>query len=216
MCGHIDPHFQTACHWMTLFIFHILLSPNDPHFQNAFSLNELTPLFRNIHRWKWPACSHWMTPIPTSWYVPNISLEGGIYVVAKRLRAHKMTPFFLQTEVFTKRPLLFFIVLTKWPPIFPLSDHWKTPFFLYLVSHRKTLLLGSCPHIPVTSICDCPPPGHWGGVIHVHTNLENDIFFRIKFNNFLVFRGTTPKPNGFGIMVWFYIIAYSLISLGNG
>ena len=40
-----DPHFQTACHWMTLFIFHILLSPIDPHFQNALSLrpNELTP-----------------------------------------------------------------------------------------------------------------------------------------------------------------------------
>ena len=42
--GHIDPLFQTACHWMTpLFLFHILLSPNDPHFQNALSLND--PLF---------------------------------------------------------------------------------------------------------------------------------------------------------------------------
>ena len=63
VCAATLTHFQTACHRMTPFIFHILHSPNDPHFQNALSLNELTPFFRNIHRWKWPSCSHWMTPI---------------------------------------------------------------------------------------------------------------------------------------------------------
>ena len=36
-------------------------------------------------------------------------------------------------------------------------DITKNVFF-YLVCHRKTLLWGSCPHIPVTSICECPPP----------------------------------------------------------
>ena len=63
-------------------------------------------------------------------------------------------PFFLKTEGFTKRPLLF-IILTKWPPIFLLSS-LKDPFFLYLVCHRKTPTLGSYPQIPVTSICDYP------------------------------------------------------------
>ena len=213
-----------------------------------------------------------------------------------------MTPFFLglQTEVFTKRPPFFY------------SPHQMTPYFSFVLTERphiysvteRPLLLGSCPHIPVTSICDSPRALMWRKgpftntckgawckylsqkifgaplhtakkfqgppflpwklrvnpiekhvnsifngksvviffrapltrvknfkgppfcirppltsvcerslirLIHVHTNLENDIFFRIKFNNFLLFRVMTSKPNGFGIMVWFYIIAHSWI-----
>ena len=52
-----------------------------------------------------------------------------------------MTPFFPNTEGFTKRPTSFFIVLTKWPPIFLLSSP-KDPLFLYLVCHRKAPTLG--------------------------------------------------------------------------
>ena len=98
----------------------------------------------------------------TSWYVglPNICLEGGIYVVAKRLRAHEMTSFFffgLQTEVFTKRPPFFY------------SPHQMTPYFSFVLTERphiysvteRPLLLGSCPHIPVTSICDSPRALMW-------------------------------------------------------
>ena len=51
-----------------------------------------------------------------------------------------MTPFFLKTEGFTKRSL-FFIVPTKWPPIFLLSS-LKDPLFSLLVCHRKTPTLG--------------------------------------------------------------------------
>ena len=130
------------------------------------------PLFRNIYRWKWPSCSHWMTPITTSWYVPNISLEGGIYVVAKRLRAHKMTPFFLQTEVFTK-------VLTKWPPIFLLSS-LKDPIFSLFSQSPKDPTFGVVSAHPRHFHMWLSPPGHWGGVIHVHTNLENDIFLELN------------------------------------
>ena len=41
--------------------------------------------------------------------------------------------------------------------------------------------------------------------------------FRIKFNNFLLFRGTTSRPNGFEMLILFYnIIAYIWNFLGNG
>ena len=39
----LTPIFKPLVTEWPLFIFHILLSPNDPHFQNAFSLND--PLF---------------------------------------------------------------------------------------------------------------------------------------------------------------------------
>ena len=117
----------------------------------------------------------------TSWYVPNICLEGGIYVVAKRLRAPweltKWPPFFFKLKSSLKDPLFFY------------SPHQMTPYFSFVLTERphiysvteRPLLLGSCPHIPVTSICDCPPPPeHWCGVIHVHTNLENDIFLELN------------------------------------
>ena len=80
MCGHIDPHFQTACHWMTPFLFFTFCS----------KIESLT---------KWP-------------------------------------PLFLQTEVFTKRPLLFFIVLTKWPPIFLLVPQCR-----FYLSHLCSIVV---------------------------------------------------------------------------
>ena len=49
------------------------------------------------------------------------------------------------------------------------------------------------------------------------SHIYKTIFFKNKFNNFLLFRVMTSKPNGFGIMVLFHsIIAYSWIFLGNG
>ena len=42
MCGHIDPHFQTSCHWMTPFLFF------------TFCSHLMTPIFKML--------SHLMTP----------------------------------------------------------------------------------------------------------------------------------------------------------
>ena len=70
MCGHIDPHFQTACHWMTPFLFFTFCSHlMTPIFKILSHL--MTPFFRNIHRWKWASCSHWMTPIFTNKWPPR-------------------------------------------------------------------------------------------------------------------------------------------------
>ena len=88
--GYVRPHWPPFSNRLSLndplFIFHILLSPNDPHFQNALSLND--PLF-----WKYLSVkmgvmlslndTHFHQQMTTSWYVPNICFEGGIYVVAK-------------------------------------------------------------------------------------------------------------------------------------
>ena len=96
----------------------------------------------------------------TSWYVPNICLEGGIYVVAKRLRAHEMTPFFLAFKLKSSlKDPLFFIVLTKWPPIFLLSS-LKDPIFI--LSPKDPYFWGrvrTSPSLPYVI-----PPGHWCGV----------------------------------------------------
>ena len=73
------------------------------------------------------------------------------------MRSSRNDPvFFLQTEVFTKRPLLF-IGLTKWPPIFLLSS-LKDPFFLYVVCHRKTPTLGVVSAHPRHFHMWVPPP----------------------------------------------------------
>ena len=71
----------------------------------------------------------------TSWYVSNICLEGGIYVVAKIIvhldwEPHVMTPFFFKLKYSLKDPF-FFIVLTIMTPIFLKLSSLKTPFFLY-------------------------------------------------------------------------------------
>ena len=105
------------------------------------------------------------------WYVPNICLEGGIYVVAKRLRAHEMTPFFFKLKSSLKDPFFFFIVLTKWPPIFLLSSLTDPIFSLFSLSPKDPYFWGrvrTSPSLPYV----IAPPRHRCGVIHVHTNLE--------------------------------------------
>ena len=71
--GYVRPHWPPFSNRLSLndplFMFSHLLSPNDPHFQNAPSLND--PLFRNIYRWKWASCSHWMTPIFANKWPPR-------------------------------------------------------------------------------------------------------------------------------------------------
>ena len=70
MCGHIDPHFQTACHWMTPFLFFTFCSHlMTPIFKMLSHL--MTPFFRNIYKWKWASCSHWMMPIFTNKWPPR-------------------------------------------------------------------------------------------------------------------------------------------------
>ena len=68
-----------------------------------------------------------------------------------------MTPFFfLQTEVFTKR-LPSFYGPHQMTPYFSFAHTEKTPFFFSL-SPKDPYFGGSCPHIPVTSIYEFPPP----------------------------------------------------------
>ena len=71
--GYVQPHWPPISNRLSpndpLFIFHILLSPNDPHFKMLSHL--MTPFFRNIYRWKWGSCSHWMTPIFTDKWWPR-------------------------------------------------------------------------------------------------------------------------------------------------
>ena len=131
MCSHTDPHFQTSCHWMTTFvIFHILLSPNDPHFQNALSLNDpifrnkMLPLndpflfFRNTCR-----CSYWMTPIFTNkWWC----LTWGLFM------RHKVTMSLnvLQWQDFLKS---FSLDRVHWKIVHGAEDLWKSPLATLLV-----------------------------------------------------------------------------------
>ena len=71
--GYVRPHWPPFSNRLSLndplFIFHILLSPNDPIFKMLSHL--MTPFFRNIYRWKWGSCSHWMTPIFTDKWRPR-------------------------------------------------------------------------------------------------------------------------------------------------
>ena len=68
----------------------------------------------------------------------------------------KWPPFFLQTEVFTKRPLLLYSP-HQMTPFFSLVRTERPPFFFIKSVTERPLLWGSCPHILVTSICECPP-----------------------------------------------------------
>ena len=135
----LTPIFKLPVTEWPLFLFYILLSPNDPIFKMLSHL--INPFFRNIYRWKWASCSHWMTPIFTNKRPPRDMYPIFVW-------PPKWPPFFRQTEVFTKRPLLFFIVLTKWPPIFLLSslkDHFfslfslspKDPYFGVVSAHTR-------------------------------------------------------------------------------
>ena len=66
--GYVRPHWPPFSNHLSLndrlLIFHSLLSPNDPIFKMLSHL--MTPFFRNIYRWKWVSCSHWITPIFTN------------------------------------------------------------------------------------------------------------------------------------------------------
>ena len=172
MCGHIDPHFQTACHWMTPFYFFIFCS------------HLMIPIFKMLsHLMSWPpfleifigenGCHALMLSLKLmSWMMP---------IFTNKWPPRDMYPIFVWKEGFMS--LLKDWELTKWPPFFlafklksslkdPLffySPHQMTPYFSFVLTERphiysvteRPLLLGSCPHIPVTSICDSP--GHWCG-----------------------------------------------------
>ena len=81
----LTPIFQTPVTEWPLFIFHILLSPNDPHFQNALSLND--PPFEKYLSVKMGVMLSLNDTIFTNKWPPHdmypIFLEGEIYVVAK-------------------------------------------------------------------------------------------------------------------------------------
>ena len=68
-----------------------------------------------------------------------------------------MTPFFLQTEVFTKRPILL-IVITKWPPIFILSSLKDPLFSLFSLSPKDPYFEGRVRTSPSLPYVSAPPP----------------------------------------------------------
>ena len=91
MCGNIDPHFWTACHWMTPFLFF------------SFCSHLMTPIFKMLSHWMTPIfrnkCSHWMTP--------------GSQINARNA---KWTPLSAKNALTEWLPLSELHVLTEWSP----------------------------------------------------------------------------------------------------
>ena len=132
-----------------LFIFHILLSPNDPIFKMLSHL--MNPLFfRNIYRWKWRhALTEWRPFSPINDHLVICTQ----YLFGRRDLCSCWIKFCTKIETLTTEWPLFFYKLKsslkdfllfysphQMTPYF--CPHWKTPFFLYLVCHRKTPTLG--------------------------------------------------------------------------
>ena len=105
------PHFQTACHWMTPFLFftvcHHLMTPI---FKKLSDL--MTPLFRNIYRWKWASCSCWMTP--------TVRPVGTNLVLVRRVRANRLLSMKAERAKREDR-------LTDWGPgaLHPEAEPWR-------------------------------------------------------------------------------------------
>ena len=150
--------FKTPVTEWPLFIFHILLSPNAPHFQNALSLND--PLFLEIFigengrhaltEWRpFPPINDHLVICTQYLFGRRDSCSCLIEFRTKIESLTKWPPFFFKLKFSLKDPF-FFIVLTKWPPIFLLSslkDHrfslfsllLKDPYFGGLVRTSKSL-----------------------------------------------------------------------------
>ena len=110
----------------------------------------------------------------TSWYVPNICLEGGIYVFAiykfaLRLSASRDDPlFYLQTEVFTKRPTSFYSPHQMTPYIFLLSSLKEPLFSLFSLSPKDPYFGSRVRTYPSLPYVSAPPGSHPDYLNRVH------------------------------------------------
>ena len=116
----LTPIFKPPGTEWLLFIFHILFSPNDPHFQNALSLNDpilkIKMLSLNNSFLEVNAITEWapFSPINDHLLICTQYLfgRGDLYscsILHWDWMPHEMTPFFfLKTEGFTKRPPSFY------------------------------------------------------------------------------------------------------------
>ena len=102
----------------------------------------MTPFFRNIYRWKWASCSHWMTPIFTSKRPPR-----------------DMYPIFVWPP---KSPLFFFKLKSSLKdPFFFYSPHQMTPYFSFVLTER-----------PLFSLFSLSPKGpYFGGRVRTYPSL---------------------------------------------
>ena len=146
----LTPIFKTpVTEWRPFYFSHIVLSPNDPHFQNALSLND--PILRNkmlslsdpfffieiIALTEWPTFS----PINDLLLICTQYLFGTRnFVVAKfctKIKSlTKWPPFFLKTEGFTKRSFFFY------------SPHQMIPHFYFVLTERPPFLFSMSPKDP--------------------------------------------------------------------
>ena len=116
-----------------------------------------------------------------------------------------MTPFFLQTEVFTKDPLLF-IDLTKWPPIFLLSSLKDPLFSLFSLSPKDPYFGGrvrTSPSLPYVSAL----PG-WR---------QFDLMVVVRANQYISYMCLCAHSARLLLSVcqFWYNIQYTLMSLSN-
>ena len=112
---------------------------------------------------------HFYQKMITSWYVPNISLEGGIYKVQIEICMDK---FCTKIESLTKWPPFFLkknlkASLKRLPSFY--SPHQMTPYFSFVLTERPSfsslnlspktpiILWGSCPHMALPYVNAFPP-----------------------------------------------------------
>ena len=157
-------------------------------------------LFCHIYRWKWASCSHseWrrFSPINDHLVIRTQYLFGRsdlcsclIEFCTKIESLTKWPLFFLQTEVFTKRPLLFYsthqmtpyfsFALTERPPFF-FSLSPKDPYFWGCVRTSPSLPYVSAPPREFKYKTTCRPTCKFKGIIGQQINIwgiQNYFFF---------------------------------------
>ena len=126
----------------------------------------MTPFFRNIYRWKWASCSHWMTLIFTNKWPPRdmypnfFGRRNSCYIefCTKIESLTKWPPFFFFKLKSSLKDPFFFIVLTKWPPIFLLSSLKDPLFSLFSLSPKDPYFGGRVRTYPSLPYVSAPPP----------------------------------------------------------
>ena len=136
----LTPIFKPPVTEWPLFLFHILLSPNDPIFKMLSHL--MTPFFRNIYRWKWASCSHWMTPIFTNKRPPRDMYPIFVW-------PPKWPPFFFKLKSSLKDPFFFY------------SPRQTTPYFSFVLTERPLFSLFSL----------SPKDPYFGGRVRTYPSL---------------------------------------------
>ena len=148
MCSHIDPLFQTACHWMTPFLFFTFCSHlMTPIFKMLSHL--MTPFFRNIYRWKlaWPhiRCG------PTFCFAVHVHHK--IFIC---LHPCFLTCILPCSCIFHQRNYFSFILVIILVVLWPQSGQILTPFCTYhRIGDRGYVSCQYHPSWPVATVFTC-------------------------------------------------------------